>query len=117
MISTVVMRAWQSKTISGRLLEIFSLFDPRHIHYPKEFRYFSSNETLTKLRNRVESELVDCGKSVYIGKSDVVETEFKFLERHYSTRQFYKGKEILAPVPVGWYFYRVGTFVQSTKIF
>ncbi|OXA49246.1 hypothetical protein Fcan01_15353 [Folsomia candida] len=107
-IRNVVLAAWQTNTFSVRILEIFNLIDPRHTHYPRGFRYSNPNQTLGQLRSSVESELVECGKSVFISKSEEVQAEFKFLERHYPTRKFYKGKEILDKVSIGWYFYRHG---------
>lgn len=71
------------------MLELFSLFDPRYVHYPLSFQYSNPNQTLIELRNSIESELVECGKSVFISKSDEIEAEIKFLERHYPTRKFY----------------------------
>lgn len=108
--------AWRSNSVDEKILSIFNLFDPRHSHYPKGFQYSNKNQTLAQLRTSVESELVECRKSVFISKSDLIATEFQFLERHYPTRKFYRGKEILETMPSGWCFYYSG-FSKVPKYF
>lgn len=97
-----------STGVGEKNLEIFNLLDPKHAHYPRGFQYFDRNQTLVDLRNAVESQLVECGKSVFISRPDNIHTEFQFMTRHYPSKKFYKGKEVLGVSPIGWYFYRVG---------
>ncbi|OXA48274.1 hypothetical protein Fcan01_17192 [Folsomia candida] len=75
--------------------KLLSLLDPRHNHYPRGFMYSSPNQTILQLQHSVEEELLECGKSVFLGKSGPIQTELDFLRMHYPKRKFYKGKEIL----------------------
>lgn len=59
-----------------------------HSHFLTDFMYPKLNQTLDQIRSSVESELVTCGKSVFIAKSDIIRAELKFLVKHYSAKQF-----------------------------
>lgn len=94
----------EANIFSKQALRSFNFLDPQHTHHPRGFRYSNHNQTAIQLQHSIENELIDCGKSVFIAKSGVVEAEFQFLERHYPTRKFYKGKDILEKISFGWQF-------------
>ncbi|OXA42676.1 hypothetical protein Fcan01_22421 [Folsomia candida] len=98
----------QSSVFSKNSFLLVSLLDPRHVHHPTAFNYSNPKQTELQVRRSVEEELVDCGKSVLIVKSDEIEAEFQFVRRHYPSKEFYKGKEILRMVNSGWTFYDGG---------
>ncbi|OXA46088.1 hypothetical protein Fcan01_19315 [Folsomia candida] len=99
----------QSQIFTNSTLQILSLLDPVHTHHPKGFKYYSNpNQTFIQVRNNLEEELINCGKSVLLKQSDLIEAELQFLTRHYATRKFYKGKETLGSIPYNWYFYQAG---------
>lgn len=95
-------------SVSTMALQLLNLLDPRHTHHPRGFQYSNQSQTLIQVQNNVESELVECGKSIFFAKSAAIDAELQFLARNYPTRKFYKGKEILAKVSFGWKFYDEG---------
>ncbi|OXA39049.1 hypothetical protein Fcan01_26172 [Folsomia candida] len=98
-----------TKLITNRTLQMLSLSNPRHIHYPKTFNYSDNDQSYLKVQIGIEDKLVDCGKAILITKSDTMNAELLFLNRHYSSKKFYKGKEILRPEYFGWKFHYFGT--------
>lgn len=53
---------------SRYLFVIFNLLDPKLTHSPNGFQYSNKSQSLTLLQNSVESELLNCGKSVFVVK-------------------------------------------------
>ncbi|OXA39349.1 hypothetical protein Fcan01_24171 [Folsomia candida] len=88
---------------SSREMRLLNFFNPRHTHHPTGFQYLNLNQTFVQVQGSMERELVQCGKSVYISNSDVIEAEFDFLTKQYPSRRFYKGKEIYEEVTYRWH--------------
>ncbi|OXA43024.1 hypothetical protein Fcan01_22233 [Folsomia candida] len=95
-------------TLTTAKTRFINLLDPRQIHFPRISDYRNSNQLIGQLAHEVEGELVECGKSAFIAKSDVLQSEFDFLKRHYPSRKFYKGKDIMGLVTSSWRFYYQG---------
>ncbi|OXA40840.1 hypothetical protein Fcan01_24174 [Folsomia candida] len=83
-------------------MQLLDFFDPRHTHHPKGFQYLNRNQTFPQVQGSMERELVQCGKSVYISNSDVIEAEFNFITKQYPSKRFYKGKDIFEEVTYRW---------------
>ncbi|OXA47782.1 hypothetical protein Fcan01_17002 [Folsomia candida] len=94
----------EAQTVSQRSINLVSLLDPRHNHYPKNFKHSDKNQMRLQIQNSVEDEIVHCGKSVYIADSENIEAELQFLDRYYSSKKFFKGQEILQMENYGWRF-------------
>lgn len=83
-------------------LQVLNLFDPIYTHHSKGFNYSNPNETFVKLQRNVETELLQCRKSVFISTSDIIGAELAFLSKYYSAKRFYKGKETFATRSYRW---------------
>ncbi|OXA42070.1 hypothetical protein Fcan01_23189 [Folsomia candida] len=94
--------------IANKDMQMLNLFDPRNTHHSMDFKYSGKNQTFVQLRNNVESELLESGRSVYISKSDIIEAELNFLTKHYPKKRFYKGKEIFQKDDYFWNMKKVG---------
>lgn len=95
--------------MSEQILKVLNLLDPRHSYFPIGKKYLPQNTTMLEFRNTIKSDLVKCGRTVFIANSDILEAEFQFVEKHYTIKKFYKGKEIMLEVPFRWSFYREGS--------
>ncbi|OXA64712.1 hypothetical protein Fcan01_00785 [Folsomia candida] len=92
----------------GNSFLTFNLLNPLHSHVPKGIRYSEEGYQLDNLQKLVEQEIVSCGKNVFTSKSDMLEAEFKFLEKHYFSKNFYKGKVLDESEFLGLVFLQVG---------
>ncbi|OXA40643.1 hypothetical protein Fcan01_24504 [Folsomia candida] len=91
-----IMYAWRENSFLRNYYNLLlSLSLPIHSHHPKNMTYLKKNTNLTEMQEKIESEIIKCGKSVYIVKSDVIDAEYVFLSKSYPWRKFYKGKQIL----------------------
>ncbi|OXA39308.1 hypothetical protein Fcan01_25941 [Folsomia candida] len=77
---------------------ILNFLSPKYLDYPLNLIYDYFNTT--PLQQRIEEEIIQCGKTVFIAQSNVVEAEHIFLSKKYPWHKFYKGSEILW---VSWY--------------
>lgn len=59
---------------------------------------------------------MDCGRTVFIARSDQIQAEYRFLDKHYYTKHFYVGDQILLDVPFGWSFFEI-KFSKVPKYF
>ncbi|OXA36877.1 hypothetical protein Fcan01_28346 [Folsomia candida] len=84
-------------------LQLLNLLHPMHTHHLNGFQYSNPNQTLLQLRYNLERELLQCGKSVYISKPQIVKAELDFLNKYYPSKRFYKGKETLNETFHSWY--------------
>ncbi|OXA39893.1 hypothetical protein Fcan01_25293 [Folsomia candida] len=85
-------------------LLIYNLLDPKLTHYPKGFQHSNPYQAFSDLRDSVETELLDCGKTVFVAKSDIIRAEYQYLRKHYFAKKFYKSTQISEYFPFGLYF-------------
>lgn len=88
------------------------LFWPIHSHHPRKFNFTWSNFNMTQLRQSIETELVECGKTVFIARSEDLQTEYNFLSSKYPWHKFYRGKEVLHETLTGVVF----RFTRNSKL-
>ncbi|OXA43053.1 Retrovirus-related Pol polyprotein from type-1 retrotransposable element R1 [Folsomia candida] len=53
------------------------------------------------IRSKIEREVVQCEKTVFIGKSSDVRLEYEFLSRKYTDIKFFRSSQTLEPYPIG----------------
>ncbi|OXA41964.1 hypothetical protein Fcan01_23045 [Folsomia candida] len=79
-----------------------NLLRPTHAHFPRSFRkathHHSSYSDFQKL---VESEIISCGKSAFIARSENLAAEFEFLSKNYLWIKFTKGIQVREPDAFG----------------
>ncbi|OXA41278.1 hypothetical protein Fcan01_23953 [Folsomia candida] len=88
--------------------KFINLLDPLYGHHMKGFLYLSPNQTIAQLQSSVEGELLGCGKSVYVAKSNAIQAQLDFFAMHYPRKKFYKGKEVLGRFTLSIKFYYKG---------
>lgn len=71
-----------------------NLFHPKHRHFPRNTTNLGKL-SFQESANRVEMEVVECGKTAFIAESLVLESEFEYLTRKYARKKFYKSKDVL----------------------
>lgn len=99
---------WSDKVSSDlqEILVLLHLENPKFAYVPESL---SISENLTFLDSLVETEVVNCGKTVLISKSNMVQAEYEYLRRKYPNKNFYKGNQILEANQEGWVFRRAGS--------
>lgn len=50
---------------------------------------------------QVELQVVACGQTAFVAESTELGSEFDFLSKNYGWKSFYKGRDILDPLPFG----------------
>lgn len=78
-----------------------NLFSPRHAFYPREFSYLGETFTYSSLQEKIEREVVQCGKTVFIGKSSELKMEYEFLAQKYPNIKFFMGTKTVQSYPSG----------------
>lgn len=94
-----------------------NLFHWKHGHVPKALEHLGiPSQDYTSL---IESEVVGCGKTVFVGKPLEVETELEYLRMSYSWIKFYREKDSLSTVVSGVGIVAAGTsrIVQDFRAF
>lgn len=86
----------------------FSLSLPIHSHFPTNFNSTWNPKNATEFKKNIETDLVECGKTVFIDYSSALEVEHAFLSKHYPWHKFYNGKQILHSKSDGLVFRGVG---------
>lgn len=89
------------------VLKYLSLFSSKHSFYPKGFSYLSKNLTFSSLQRNTESEVVQCGKTVFIGKSSEIKLEYEFLTKQYPDIKFSVSTQKILSYPTGMLFQHV----------
>lgn len=66
-------------------------------------------ENLNVLDAMVEADVINCGRTVLISKSNMINAEYDYLSGRYPATTFYKGKQILEANQQGWLFFHAGS--------
>lgn len=84
-----------------------NLFHPNQRHLPRNTENIT---TISDLEGwaRVEKEVVECGKTVFVGYDVVFRAEKEYLEKRYSWIKFYQSKETMDPGYFGYVFENPG---------
>lgn len=93
-----------SKSSNLTVFRELNLFSLRHSFYPKGFSYLSNYSTYSALRRRIEGEVVQCGKTVFIGKSSAIKVEYEFLAKKYPDINFFVSTQTVQSNPTGMLF-------------
>jgi hypothetical protein len=89
--------------------KLFSSWLPFRRYFPRELIDHGSNIEFPYLTESViEAELVDCGKSAFVGEESVVSAEFDYLKNNYERRPFHRGSVGYAGIFSGWAFQQPG---------
>ncbi|OXA45902.1 hypothetical protein Fcan01_19309 [Folsomia candida] len=77
------------------------LWSPKHAFFPKNFSYLDGTLTFSILRRNIEREVLQCGKTVFVGKSSEITVEYEFLSRKYPDVKFFMSGESIQNYPSG----------------
>ncbi|OXA53908.1 hypothetical protein Fcan01_10531 [Folsomia candida] len=88
-------------TFTPEEISNLNLLHPKHPHFPISIYSQRSLPSYSEFQKIVESEIVSCGRSVFIAESDYLAAEFEFLSRNYFWIKFTRGKQVRHPVPFG----------------
>jgi hypothetical protein len=112
------MTAKSSETTPNDFLltgKLFSSWLPLHRHFPKDPNQndFSMNKRNSKqfpylTESVIEAEIVDCGRSVFVGEESVVTAELTYLKNNYERRPFQRGSVGYVAHFSGWAFEQPG---------
>lgn len=64
-----------------------NVYNFRHAFYPKGFNYISHTDL--KYQRQIESEVVQCGKTVFVAKSSEIKSEYEFLSKQYHSKKLF----------------------------
>ncbi|OXA37335.1 3',5'-cyclic-nucleotide phosphodiesterase [Folsomia candida] len=76
-------------------------YSSKHAFYPIGFRYRNQNLTYPIVRALIEREIVECKKTVFVGKSSAIRVEYEFLSRNYPDIKFFMSSEAIQDYPSG----------------
>ncbi|OXA45905.1 hypothetical protein Fcan01_19304 [Folsomia candida] len=77
------------------------LWSPKHAFFRKNFSYLDGTLTFSILRRNIEREVLQCGKTVFVGKSSEITVEYEFLSRKYPDVKFFMSGESIQNYPSG----------------
>ncbi|OXA48523.1 hypothetical protein Fcan01_16423 [Folsomia candida] len=87
-----------------------NLLHPRHGHFPSGLDYSSKEYSLDEINHKIETEVVDCSeKNVFVTRGKYFRVQYKFLREKYSSKEFYKGKDVLNSKPIALEFLNEGS--------
>ncbi|OXA48524.1 hypothetical protein Fcan01_16422 [Folsomia candida] len=94
----------------GADLLYLNLLHPRHGHFPSGLDYSRKEYSLDEINHKVEKEVVDCSqKNVFVTRDKDFRVQYKFLREKYSSKEFYKGKDVLNSKPIALEFLNEGS--------
>ncbi|OXA54713.1 hypothetical protein Fcan01_11217 [Folsomia candida] len=104
-------------SLSFSMFRDLSLFSSRHSFFPKGFSYMNVTLTYSALRRKIEGEIVQCGKTVFIGKSSEIKLEYEFLSKNYPDIKFFMSDQTVQSYPIGMSFHNAlrSSVVKSFK--
>jgi len=109
---------------------LFNLFFPPHLKNPKGANtVFSVNETVKSRKNKkhfkwnnklkfwflVEQEIIQCGRSAYVDKSDDVLAEYYYLRNYYHRTPFFLSTESTLSQWRYWFFFALNDTYKAVK--
>ncbi|OXA55075.1 hypothetical protein Fcan01_11348 [Folsomia candida] len=98
---------------SSDMPNLFLLFHLTNLKFAYTPEHASSSddgiENLDILDTMVESDVTNCGRTVLIAKSNMINAEYDYMSRAHPDIIFYKGKQILESNQEGWVFTRAGS--------
>ncbi|OXA53882.1 hypothetical protein Fcan01_11250 [Folsomia candida] len=90
-----------SSNHSHSMFRYLSLFSSKHAFYPKGFSYLNDNLSYSVVQRQIEREVVQCGKTVFVGRTSEVKLEYEFLSKKYPDVQFFMSTEAVQSYPTG----------------
>ncbi|OXA48280.1 hypothetical protein Fcan01_17194 [Folsomia candida] len=96
----------EMKRLTARILQLTPLLNPRHSLQPTDI----GRENISKhnIRYAIEREVSNCGKTVFIANTNILDAEVDYLRKRYYTTKFYKGEDSILDITLGWIFDRPG---------
>ncbi|OXA46243.1 Glutamate receptor ionotropic, delta-2 [Folsomia candida] len=89
------------KNISQKMHRDLNLFNSKHSFYPRGFSYLTGSINYSVQEGKIENEVVQCGKTVFVGKSTELKIEYEFLSRKYPKTKFFTSSEAIQTYPSG----------------
>ncbi|OXA54858.1 hypothetical protein Fcan01_11575 [Folsomia candida] len=96
----------EMKRLTARILQLTPLLNPRHSLQPNDIG--SENIIKHNLPYAIEKEVSNCGKTVFIANTNILDAEVDYLRKRYYRTQFYKGEDSILDITLGWIFDRPG---------
>ncbi|OXA38697.1 hypothetical protein Fcan01_26515 [Folsomia candida] len=87
--------------ISQKMYRDLNLFNSKHSFYPIGFSYLTGTINYSVQERKIEEEVVQCGKTVFVGKSIELKIEYDFLSRKYPKTKFFMSSEAIQTYPSG----------------